>query len=165
MDKPPKLPDEGRWIRREALQQAVIDHYGGDAINSLHGVSHWQRVEAYGLLLAADTGADTLVVSLFAWFHDSCRVTEHTDHGHGRRGAEFARQQKGTLFDLDDSAFSLFLEACNDHTDGKTSQEVTIGTCWDADRLDLKRVRKQPDSLFMSTEKGRQLAKERNQGQ
>ena len=31
-----------------------------------HGISHWERVEANGLALAGETGANPLVVSLFA---------------------------------------------------------------------------------------------------
>ena len=38
-------------------------------------------------MIAAATGANMAVVELFAFFHDSCRVNEYTDHDHGKRGA------------------------------------------------------------------------------
>ena len=52
----------------------------------VHGLSHWARVLENGLRLAATTGANVRVVQYFAVFHDSRRVNEHIDPGHGRRG-------------------------------------------------------------------------------
>jgi hypothetical protein len=37
--------------------------------------------------------------------------------------------------------------------------DPTIGTCRDADRLDLWRVHLQPDERYMSTERGKELAR------
>ena len=61
----------------------------------IHGASHWRRVEKNGLLLATKTGADITVVRLFAVFHDSCRVNECVDDGHGLRGATLAASLRG----------------------------------------------------------------------
>jgi HD superfamily phosphodiesterase len=47
--------------------------------HSIHGPSHWRRVERNGLWLAERSGGDLFVVRLFAWFHDSRRVNEWTD--------------------------------------------------------------------------------------
>ena len=102
-----------------------------------HGVVHWARVLENGQRLAAATGAKIEVVTLFALFHDSRRVNEYTDLGHGHRGAKYARTLRGTLFNLDDADFELLFEACRLHTDGLTEGDVTLQTCWDADRLDL----------------------------
>ena len=57
-----------------------------------------------------------------------------------REGADLARQLRGDLFDLSDPDFDLLYAACIGHTDGKTDADMTIQTCWDADRLDLGRV-------------------------
>ncbi len=146
------------WIDREELLQAVTMHYGTHAKTSIHGVQHWQNVEHHGLTIAEDSGADIAVVTLFVWFHDSCRLNEHIDEGHGSRASELAAMQRGKLYDLPDHAYALLIEACNDHTCGKTTKEITIGTCWDADRLDLTRVGARPREALMSTEKGRKLA-------
>src|SRR5512141_1377120 len=59
--------------------------------NSIHGPNHWQMVERNGLLLAKETGANEIVVRLFALFHDSRRQNEGTDPDHGHRGAQLAR--------------------------------------------------------------------------
>jgi uncharacterized protein len=46
----------------------------------------------------------------------------------------------GLLFDLPDHEFRLLDRACVGHTHKRTHPNVTIQTCWDADRLDLGRV-------------------------
>lgn len=128
-------------------------------LDSIHGPSHWKRVEATGLLLASRTGADISVVRLFALFHDSQRVNEVTDHGHGLRGAELATSLRGRLFEVTDEAFDRLQDACAGHTDKQQSTDPTVGTCWDADRLDLGRVGILPSERFMSTEFGKEIAR------
>lgn len=110
-----------------------------------HGPAHWFRVRAIGLRLAAETGADPTVVELFALFHDSRRLNEHRDHDHGSRGAALALeyQQQGWL-EIGEAQMVLLQEACIHHTHGATEGDVTVQTCWDADRLDLGRVGIQP---------------------
>jgi uncharacterized protein len=105
-----------------------------------HGVGHWARVLENGLRLAKETGANVEVVQLFAVFHDSRRVSEGSDDGHGERGGDLAQALRNEWFALSDDEFHLLYEACAGHTDGETEAHITIQTCWDADRLDLGRV-------------------------
>src|SRR5688500_13684207 len=126
---------------------------------SLHGPAHWRRVEGNGLMLARESRADEYVVRLFAVMHDSRRHDEGTDWGHGQRGAELARLLRGKLFDLDDARLDMLCDACAGHEKGNISADPTIGTCWDADRLDLGRVGARPDPAYMSTEAGRIAAR------
>lgn len=119
--------------------------------SGLHGVTHWGRVFENGARLAEQTGAHLGVVQLFAVFHDSRRLNEGWDEGHGRRGAELAFRLRDEFFRLSDSEFDLLYTACAEHTDGKTEADVTIQTCWDADRLDLGRVGMRPDPQFLCT--------------
>lgn len=126
--------------------------------NSIHGPSHWLRVERIGLLLTTRSGAIEEVVRLFAVFHDSRREHDGHDTVHGSRGAAYAASLRGKLFDLSDEHFELLRHACQWHTHGRLSDQPTIGTCWDADRLDLGRVGIQPAPDFMSTNFGRELA-------
>ena len=102
-----------------------------------HGVGHWARVLENGLRLAERTVDKVQVVQLFAVFHDSRRINEGVDPGHGKHGAEQAALLRGDLFDLADDDFALLYDACVWHTDGLTEGHLTIQTCWDADRLDL----------------------------
>jgi len=149
--------NSSRWCDFEKLIEAVSGQFHADR-HSVHGPDHWRRVEQNGLWLATQTGADTLVTRLFAWFHDSKRENEHTDPDHGRRGAEYAITLRGKLFDLDDAAFDSLVYACTWHTDGDFSADPTIATCWDSDRFDLGRVGMIPSSKFMSTAFGKEVA-------
>jgi uncharacterized protein len=131
-------------------------------IHSIHGPRHWKQVEKNGLMLAKETGANETIVTLFSIFHDSRRENNHIDDGHGTRGAELAKSMKGIYFDLPDDSFEILLDACINHTDGQPTSNITIATCWDADRLDLPRVGIIPDPDRMGTAPGRRLA--RSQG-
>lgn len=140
-----------------ALWKLVSDQFPLD-LHSAHGPSHWRRVERNGLLLATRTGANEMVVRLFALFHDSRRHNENHDPRHGRRGAALAAEMRGKHFELDDAAFATLIYACTWHTDEAQNDDPTIGTCFDADRLDLGRVGIIPHRDYMSTAFGRIIA-------
>jgi uncharacterized protein len=112
-------------------------------------------VLTFGGRLAETNGADLEVLELFAVFHDSRRTNESVDHGHGVRGAELAERFHGRYFQVAPEQLEILLAACRDHTRGGVSDHPTIGTCWDADRLDLWRVGIYPDPTFMCTEEAR----------
>ena len=113
-------------------------------LNGLHGPSHWARVLENGERLAGLNGARLDVVRLFAVFHDSKRMNDDRDPGHGARGAKFAASLRDDLFDLPDEDFDRLEFACRFHTGGEAPEDLTVATCWDADRLDLGRVGIQP---------------------
>jgi len=125
--------------------------------NGVHGLPHWARVLETGIRLAGETGADPEIVALFALFHDSRRENEGWDDGHGLRGAEFAASLRDTHIALDRYRFDLLYYACAEHTHGRTEGDVTVQTCWDADRLDLGRVHITPDPEFLCTEPARRV--------
>jgi uncharacterized protein len=52
----------------------------------------------------------------------------------------------------------LLVTACSLHTCGGVSDVLTIGTCWDADRLDLARFGIVPDPELLSTAAARDPA-------
>ena len=134
-----------------SILHAVLEEYSLPR-DGPHGVSHWARVLENGRRLAETTGADVEVVELFAVLHDSRRINEGTDPEHGPRAAEFARSLRGRLFDLPDREFGLLHRACAGHTHERTHPDVTIRTCWDADRLDLGRVGITPHPSLLCTE-------------
>jgi uncharacterized protein len=117
-----------------------------------HGIGHWARVLENGLRLAEETGAVVEVVRLFAVLQDSRRINEHTDPDHGPRAAEFAATLRGRQIRLPDREFRLLHRACAGHTHERTHPDVTIQTCWDADRLDLGRVGITPHPSLLCTE-------------
>ena len=127
-------------------------------MSSIHGPGHWRRVQRNGLLLCPQTLANENVVRLFALFHDSCRLNDGWDPGHGARGAELAASLRGKSFQLSDQDFELLHYACVWHTDGVSHDDPRVATCWDADRLDLDRVGIIPDPRRMCTDAGRRIA-------
>ena len=141
----------------DALWEKMSAHFSlGD--HSYHGPAHWRKVELNGRRLCRVNGADELVVRLFAVFHDVERHNEGYDPEHGRRAADLALGLHGTDFWVPDASLDLLLEACRFHNDGLTSTDLTIGTCWDADRMDLPRVGIALDPDLMSTLAGKQYA-------
>ena len=140
----------------KAILQAILSRYQLP-VRGDHGVVHWARVLENGVRLAEATGADAEVVKLFALFHDSRRVNEYTDNGHGKRGGDFAHSLRGTLVHLDDARFGLLYEACRLHTDSLVACDPTLLACWDADRLDLGRVGITPDPERLCTDAARAI--------
>jgi uncharacterized protein len=132
-----------------AKQRFVLDLHG------IHGVPHWQRVRENGLRIAKHSGADRLIVELFAYLHDCCREDDRSDPGHGERAADFTASLRGTLIHLSEEDFALLHEAIRDHELGLTKGDITVLTCWDADRLDLGRVRRRPNPSYLCTEYAR----------
>ena len=132
------------------LLTEILSHYPLEP-NGLHGIGHWARVLENGRRLAEKTGAMIEVVELFALFHDSQRQNDGYDPGHGSRGARLAEIMRGKWFDLSDLAFDHLVDACALHTNGFVDADITVQTCWDADRLDLSRVGIAPDKNRLCT--------------
>ena len=136
------------------------DYFKLDFYKSDHGINHWERVRILGEHLAKVTGADPDVVYYFAYCHDIKRENEGTDPKHGLRAAEFVN---GFFIpypedaDLNKKQIEQLKYACGFHCQsGAKSDDITIQTCWDADRLDLWRVGVVPDPYFLNTEEAKQ---------
>ena len=143
---------------------AIMEHAFANRpyLSDVHGIEHWHQVEANGLLLAGRVaGVDVDVVRLFAIFHDSKRFDDGHDPEHGARGAEFAKEcREAKLFEIDDERFDKLYHACKFHTHERRNDDVTISTCYDADRLDLGRVGFPLDPEKMATGFGSRIAKQ-----
>jgi len=133
------------------LAQYALPLYG------IHGISHWARVLENGRRLCKVTGAQLEVVELFSILHDSKRDNEGVDYRHGALGAEYAATLRDAL-ELSNDHFDLLYFACARHTDGLTDADITVQTCWDADRLDLGRVGIHPSPGRLCTDAARDPA-------
>jgi uncharacterized protein len=131
------------------VNQSAVSRHG------FHSLDHWVRVLVNGRKIAATTSANLKVVELFAVFHDSRRLNEGKDPEHGIRGAQFAIEMRGEWFDATDREMELLVYACEQHSNGLTEGDVTVQTCWDADRLDLGRVGTTPIAKYLCTEAGK----------
>ncbi len=150
-----------RFIMRKTVDHARVARAARDRFalgrRSSHGSDHWQRVQDNGLRLARENGADAELVKLFAWLHDCCREHDGSDMGHGPRAAALMESLRDDLLaDLEEDRFLTLQEAVRDHTSGHRHRDVTIGTCWDADRLDIGRVGSRPRRRYLSTEEARE---------
>ena len=130
----------------EVIRKEFMLHRDG-----IHGATHWARVRDNGLRLARLTGANPEVVELFAFLHDLKRLNDGIDPDHGKRAAEFARTLQGSLITLPDEDLESLVFACAYHSDGLTEADITVQTCWDADRLDLGRIGVTPEARYLCT--------------
>ena len=121
-------------------------------LDGIHGQAHWARVRENGLRLTGQTGADLEIVEFFAFLHDAKRQDDGWDREHGRRAADFVRSLPGSLLTLPAEKLECLVYACAHHSDGLIEADVTVQTCWDADRLDLGRIGVRPDPRHLCTE-------------
>lgn len=128
--------------------------------DSNHGLSHWRKVEENGLNLAKENGADKLVISLFAYLHDSRRENEDEDEDHGLRASHLLDELiEAEVISISDLQYQQLAQALIWHnSDLARSDDITVQTCWDADRLDLGRVGMTPDPKRLFTKEGKKLA-------
>jgi uncharacterized protein len=127
-------------------------------LGGVHGLPHWARVLVNARRLAIETGADATVIELFAVFHDARRQNEGYDPEHGSRAASLAHALLSGNDRLSREKLQMLDEACRFHTDGLRDADVTVQTCWDADRLDLLRVGTYPEAELLCTEAAREPA-------
>lgn len=155
----------------------------------VHGPDHWGRVlhNAY-FLLGSEMGGeiveqDEATIHLFALFHDSQRLHDGYDPGHGLRGAalcgaviSMGKREEGSCVSLEVTdphgdrktlrvgvlAVVRAVEACLFHTEarpgGTHAVDIVQQVCLDADRLDLPRVGTLPKSEFLYTATAKGMA-------
>ena len=151
------------WKKQIAIVQIVEDIrryvHAQWTLGALHGIRHWDRVYENGQkLLTPDT--NPLVIGLFAYLHDSCRIDDGEDLYHGKRAADWIETLRGTyLKDVSNEEIELLQEACRLHTTELKTGNPTIDACFDSDRLDLWRVGIIPDPTRLATEKGKEIAR------
>ncbi len=138
------IPDVGTLI------QEVVSRSPNSA-SVMHGEPHWRAVAVTGLFLLEETAADDEVVFLFALLHDSKRFHDGLDPDHGRRAARLAHKLRGDFYSISDAQMDTLEEALIEHDHGHTSVDLTIGTCWDSDRLQLWRTGRKPHPRYLST--------------
>ncbi len=145
------LWNERKMLNLKPLVHRILEDYSLPW-HGVHGVGHWARVLENGIRLARQTKSNVEAVQLFAIFHDACRVSEGFDFGHGERGGELALVLRDRWLVLSDEEFDFLYEACAGHADGETEADITIQTCWDANRLDLGRVAVRVDRTELCTD-------------
>lgn len=136
---------------RSGLIQLIRSEFKLDW-HGVHGANHWARVLHHGKNIGQLRNADLLVVELFGFLHDSCRLNDGRDPLHGQRAAEFAHGIHGDFYSLHLKQLDQLCFALKHHSGGDISIDATIQTCWDSDRLDLGRVGIIPSPRYLSDE-------------
>lgn len=151
-----KIYEQKKMISRELIQ--IIKETFQLNWKGVHGVSHWARVRINGLLIAKQNGANQRVVELFAFLHDVERVADFNDPEHGERAAQFIESLPDELLGINDMEKKLLMLACKDHSKGMVDGDITVRTCWDADRLDLGRGGLRPNTKKLCTDVAKEAA-------
>lgn len=127
------------------------------APDSCHGSDHWERVEKLGHMIAEKNGADKNVISLFAYLHDARRENDDDDPGHGERAVILLDEILAEGFvEVTAKQYQQLSEALSLHNrDDASSNDISVQTCWDADRLDLWRCGFIPNPDLMFTDFGK----------
>ena len=126
-------------------------------MGATHGVEHWDRVARFGQMLYQE-GADMVVILAFAYLHDSERKDNAMDIEHGKRASKLIDSIRQTeLSTLNDVQIKKLKLACELHTIEHRTGDLTIDTCFDADRMDLLRVGIMPLPERMATKRGAEL--------
>ena len=140
-------------IIKLAKEQFILEDH------NIHGFDHWDEVEKNGIMLANQPGVDLIVVRLFAHIHDCKRLDDHQDPEHGDRSADYVREIESELDFLTKTQIEQLWEACKYHHKGVVNKEdITIGACFDADRIELIRCGYVPRPDLMNTPIGIRIA-------
>jgi len=137
-------------------KEAILDYINSHTnvyVDGLHGLSHWERVEKIGEFLTQLNGADFEVVKIFAYTHDLGRLNDGDDPEHGLRSAKIVEDlYNQQLIIISPEQYQKLIYACSNHAITLAlSDDLTIQTCWDADRLDLWRAGIEPNLKFLYT--------------
>ena len=143
-------PNNSKVLSQDLLEHLLRQFPLGHS--TIHGIDHWMRVLYNGRMLAKYTHANLNVVELFAIIHDCQRDNDNYDLEHGRRAAEYVYAIRNYWLDINEQEMELLVEACKYHSDGLINADITVQTCWDADRLDLGRVGIKPIPERLCTE-------------
>ena len=129
-------------------------------MGTTHGVEHWDRVARFGKMLYQE-GVDMDVVTTFAYLHDSERMNNAEDIDHGLRASKLIDTIRHTrLRYLNYEQIEKLKRACELHTIVHKTGDITIDTCFDADRMDLFRVGIKPSPERMATKRGAELVED-----
>lgn len=96
-------------------------------------------------------GARTDMVKLFALLHNHERLSDFGDMAHGAPAVINATLLRNKYFDIDNEGSDLLTTAMRGHSSCDMKGDITIQTCYDADRLDLGRIGVMPLTKYLCT--------------
>lgn len=160
----------------EIIPKKVIKHLIKNIkvdIEGIHGIDHWLRVMANGVVLSDLENMDLKLFIVFALVHDVFREPDGNDLFHGALAADWliSGDKYAQLINITPEERETVAFACRWHGNGKTIYDIEnsgfegneeqiklIAACWDADRLDLARTSTLPLDDFLSTDSAKNNA-------
>ncbi len=139
------------------MLQRAFDHGATNRRDSseTYGDRHWRATALTGLHLTELTpGADAEGVVMFACLFDVMREGDGPDRAHAARAADLFLELVAEGLDgfPPDSPRSEAMEyAIRFHEAGLITDDVVVGVCWDADRLQAFRLGVRPKLHSLST--------------
>lgn len=142
---------------RNLLEDYALEHWKSE-LGPVHGPEHWRRVESFGSYMWDPKKTDIDVIVAFAYLHDVEREDNLDDLGHGPRAAELVDSLRdGLLSYMSNRQIRLLKKACRLHSCVDRTDNATVNTCFDADRLDLPRCGTAVDPGRLATHYGRMI--------
>jgi len=123
--------------------------------SALHGISHLRQVSLLAGKIASASGADVESAMVAGFLHDAGRTDDFGGNQHALDSAILARPLLIRLYPHIDA--DLVCYAIARHADGMTTDDPLIGSLWDADRLELKRIGRYVREDLLSTAEGKRI--------
>jgi uncharacterized protein len=146
---------QGILSRTEARLSGKLRYFDSE----LHGLSHLREVAILAGRIAAESGVDVETAVVMGFLHDCGRMNDGGGNGHVTDSAGLARPLLRQLFPHLDA--DKVCQAIAAHADGGTTEDLLIGSLWDADRLTLERLGRNVREDLLSTPAAKRMLKER----
>jgi len=121
----------------------------------VHGMAHLRRVAYTAGRIAGATGENVEGAIVAGFLHDCARTDEGGGNSHAHASAEIARELMGRFYPHLD--MGRLCEGIARHADGTATADLLIGSIWDADRLDLRRLGIHVEADMLSTALARRI--------
>ena len=146
---------QGLLDQIEAKLSGRLRYYDSE----LHGLSHLREVALLAGRIAAESGVDVETAVVMGFLHDCGRTNDGGGNGHAIDSAKLARPLLKQLFPHLDADRAC--RAIAGHADGSTTDDLLVGSLWDADRLTLERLGRTVREDLLSTPAAKRMLRER----
>ncbi len=135
---------------RDLVREICLNKYESFKYDKQHSFEHVYRVSEIAFSLGLNECPEFAnQMFIGACLHDIGRVDDSFELQHGPKGEEIAKQMIKKYFA--DYYNKDILRAIREHSDGATTANPLLGCIFDADRIDLIRMKKIPRVELLST--------------
>lgn len=143
-------------INENEIKEIILPQYR--VRKGLDGIVHINHVAYFGRLISEVSCPENLTeVLLGCYLHDIGRGHIEINKDHGYAGAVISRRIIDNSFSNLEIDIDRLIYAVGEHNKGKTTEDIVVGSIWDADRISLFRVKKVPNPILLSTKSAIEL--------